>query len=287
MGAAGAGLTLGTGPGDAQPPVPPRERTRKRVLIIDSHVHLKHGDETRSEWPAKVIVATMDKAGVDKSIVFAICTSARRALQMAEDAAKGYPDRLIPYAYALPSYERPVLKDLEAALKGRLFRGIKVHAGECRLPDYIIDPVLRLAGRFDVPCLIDVVGSVADARRMARAFPETTIIYAHMGRYNARDPKMIDAFIELAQAHRKVFLDLSGVELVAKIEEGVRRAGADKLIWGTDGPYPKPDLVTFTRNELDKVRRLRISQQDKDKILGGNMARLLKMNANQSGTLRG
>jgi predicted TIM-barrel fold metal-dependent hydrolase len=275
--AAGAGLALGTGRGEAQRPVLPKERTPKKGLIIDSHVHLKHGDATRSEWPAKVIVATMDKSGVDKSIVFAICTSARRALQMAEDAAKGYPDRLIPYAYALPSYERPVLKDLEAALKGRLFRGIKVHAGECRLPDYIIAPVLRLAGRFDVPCLIDVVGSVADARRMARAFPDTTIIYAHMGRYNTKDPKMIDAFIELAQAHRKVFLDLSGVVLVAKIEEAVRRAGADKLIWGTDGPYANPDLVTFTRNELDKIRKLRVRQEDKDKILGGNIARLIKL----------
>jgi predicted TIM-barrel fold metal-dependent hydrolase len=177
----------------------------------------------------------------------------------------------------LPSYERPVLQDLEAALKGRLFRGIKVHAGECRLPDYIIDPVLKLAARYDVPCLIDVVGSVEDAKRMAQAFPETTIIYAHMGRYNAKDNKMIDAFIQLAQAHPKVFLDLSGVELVARIEEAVRRAGADKLVWGTDGPYAKLDLVTFTQDELDKVRKLSISQEDKDKILGGNIAKLIKL----------
>jgi hypothetical protein len=172
VGAAGAGLALGTQRAAAQATVLARERTHKKALIIDSHVHLKHGDATRSEWPAQVIVATMDKAGVDKSIVFAICTTTKRSLTMAEDAVTRYPDRLIAYAYALPNYERPVLEELEAALKGRLFRGIKVHAGECRLPDYIIDPVLKLAARFDVPCLIDVVGSVADAKRMAQAFPE-------------------------------------------------------------------------------------------------------------------
>lgn len=255
----------------------PSEQGRKKAVIIDSHVHLKHGNAQRTEWPAQIIVETMDKAGVDQSVVFAMCTTTKRAIAMAEDAVTRYPDRLIAYAYALPSYERPVLEELEAALKSGLFKGIKVHAGECKLPDYIIDPVLKLAGRFDVPCLIDVVGDVAAAERMARGFPETTIIYAHMGRYQTRDPKLVDSFIKLAEDHPQVLLDLSGVELVAKIDEAVRRVGADKLIWGTDGPYENPDLVTYVQNELDKVRKLAIPQADKEKILGGTIARVLKL----------
>ena len=253
------------------------EQGRKKAIIIDSHVHLKHGDAKRTEWPAQIIVATMDKAGVDRSVVFAMCTTTKRALAMAEDSVTRFPDRLIAYAYALPSYERPVLEELEAALKSGLFKGIKVHAGECKLPDYIIDPVLKLAGRFDVPCLIDVVGDVAAAERMARSFPDTTIIYAHMGRYLTRDPKLVESFIKPAEDQPQVLLDLSGVELVAKIDEAVRRVGADKLVWGTDGPYENPDLVTFTQNELDKVRKLAIRQEVKDKILGGTIARLLKL----------
>jgi hypothetical protein len=78
-----------------------------------------------------------------------------------------YPDRLIRHASALPSYERPVIKELEAALAGRLFRGIKIDRGECTLAEYVIDPVLKLAGRFGVPCLIDATGNVAAARRLA------------------------------------------------------------------------------------------------------------------------
>ena len=173
----------------------------------------------------------MDKAGVDRSIVFAICTSARRALIMAEDAAKCYPDRLIPYAYALPSYERPVLKDLEAALKGRLFRGIKVHAGECRLPDYIIDPVLRLAGRFDVPCLIDVVGSVADARRMARAFPETTIIYApHRQGETTMSATLHDELIESLAELRRALPSMRLGQLIANMAT-VARGAVPGAVW--------------------------------------------------------
>lgn len=37
----------------------------------------------------------MDKAGVDRSVVFAMCMTTKRALAMAEEAVTRYPDRLI------------------------------------------------------------------------------------------------------------------------------------------------------------------------------------------------
>jgi predicted TIM-barrel fold metal-dependent hydrolase len=272
LGAVGAAGALGAAMGGVD-----AGTARAKGLVIDSHVHLKHGDAAKTEFPAKAIVGAMDGAGIDRSVVFAMSTSARRAIEMAEAAVAQYPDRLIPYAYALPSYERPVIKDIESALAGGVFRGIKVHAAECTLADYVIDPVLKLAGRFDVPCLIDATGNVAAARRIAEAFPGTNVIYAHMGRYKAPDARLIDAFIRLAGEHEKVFLDLSGVSLDAKIAEAVRLIGARKLVWGTDGPYAQPDLATFARNELEKVRRQPISPEDKDDVLGGNIARLLKL----------
>jgi predicted TIM-barrel fold metal-dependent hydrolase len=272
VGLAGAMIAAEDQPVEGQTGI--RGRTKP---VIDSHVHLKHGDAARTEFPAGVIVEVMDKAGIDKAIVFAMCTTTRRSIEMAERAVAEYPDRLIPYAYALPHYERPVLKELEAALAGRLFRGIKVHAGECTLAEYVIDPVLKLASRFDAPCLIDATGNLAAAKRLAETFPENTVIFAHMGRYGTTDAHLVDSFIGLAEGHDRVLLDLSRVALVAKIEEAVRRVGAGKLVCGTDGPYAKPDLVTFARQELEKVRRLPISQDEKDDILGGNIAKLLKM----------
>jgi predicted TIM-barrel fold metal-dependent hydrolase len=245
--------------------------------IIDSHVHLKHGDTARTEFSAQVIVEVMDKAGIDKSIVFAMCTTTKQSIEMADRAVTEYPGRLIPYAYALPNYERPVIKELEAALSGGLFRGIKIHAGECTLPDYIIDPVLKLAGRFEVPCLIDVAGNHAAAKRLAQTFPQNHVIFAHMGAYGTTNAQLVDSFIKLAQDHERVRLDLSGVKLEAKIGEAVRKIGAGKLVWGTDGPYAHPDLVTFARQELEKVRRLPISPEEQNDILGGNIARLLKL----------
>ncbi len=45
----------------------------------------------------------------------------------------------------------------------------------------------------------------------------------------------------------------------------------------TDGPHKNPGLVSYTQSELDKVQRLEISQADKDRILGGNIAKLLNL----------
>jgi predicted TIM-barrel fold metal-dependent hydrolase len=268
--AAPGALLAGQSAARAQSGGPPRTKA-----IIDAHVHLKHGDAARTEYPARVIIDVMDKSGIDKSIVFAMCTTTKRSIEMAERAVSEYPDRLIPYAYALPNYERPVIQELEAALAGRLFRGFKIHASECTLAEYVIDPVLKLAGRFGAPCLIDAKGDHAVARRLAETFPENHLIFAHMGGYETKNARLVDSFIKLAEDHQHVLLDLSGVLLDAKIEEAARQLGARKLVWGTDGPHPRPDLVTYAREGLDKIRRLPISQDEKDDILGGNIAKLI------------
>ena len=45
----------------------------------------------------------------------------------------------------------------------------------------------------------------------------------------------------------------------------------------TDGPHKNPGLVSYAQSELDKVQRLEISQADKDRMLGGNIAELLNL----------
>ena len=145
--------------------------------IIDCHVHLKHGDAARTEWSAESIVELMDKVGIGRAIVFAMSTTTVRSIEMDKAAAEKYPERLIPFVYALPSYERPVLKDIETAIVKHGFRGIKIHAGECRLAEYIIDPVLRLASLFPVPCLVDVAGNASVARRLAETGTAVTSLY--------------------------------------------------------------------------------------------------------------
>ncbi len=244
-------------------------------MIIDSHVHLKHGDAAGTEYPVETILRVMDEVGITRSVVFAICTGARRAIEMAAEAAARYPDRLIPYAYALPSYERPVVDALREAVVRMGFKGIKIHAGECRLSDYIVDPVFRLAGELDVPCLVDFGGDLATARRLASSFPGTKLIVAHFGRYLCTDPTLLRSCLALAEEHPNVWLDASGVVLPWAIAEGVRRVGARRILFGTDGPHVVPDLITFASEPIRQIQALGLRPEDEALILGGSAAALL------------
>lgn len=248
-------------------------------MIIDAHVHLRHGDERRTEYKPESIVEIMDAVGIDKSVVLAICTTTSRSIHMARRAAGMFPRRLIPFAYALPSFTTIVMRELEEALLDLGFKGVKIHAGECGLAEYTVGPVIGLAGEMGVPCLIDCLGRYADIERMARAHPDAKIIVAHMGKYMCTDEALIDRFIQLAEEHENLYLDTSGVVLTGKIVEAVDRVGADRLIFGTDGPRRKPTTVEYAREQLEKIRGLPISTAEKAQILGRTIADLLEIPA--------
>jgi len=244
-------------------------------MIIDAHVHLKHGDVAATEYTPERIVEVMDGAGVERSVVFAMSTTTRRATEMAREAAERFPDRLIPYAYALPSYERPVIDELRVAIEELGFRGIKLHVGECRLRQYIADPVVALAGELGVPCLIDLGGDLATGERIAASFPQTKLIYAHFGRYLCTEVPVLESFIALAQRHPNVWLDTAGVVLSWTIRAAVERLGAERVLFGTDSPYPRPDEVTMLRDGIRQIRALELPPEDEAMVLGGAIARLL------------
>lgn len=247
----------------------------KDSIVIDSHVHLKHGDAQKTEYRAETIVEVMDKVGIDKSIVFAMSTTTRRSIDMARDAVDKFSDRLIPYVYALPNYERPVIVEIDEAISNLGFRGIKLHIGECTLERYVADPVLRLAGKYGVPCLIDYAGRYDLTEDMAERFPETKIIVAHLGKYRCRDEALIDKFIGIARAYDNIFLDVSGVVIPRKIREAVYSVGSDHVIFGTDGPAP--NAVGHARAELAKIRELNLDPNDERVVLGGAISKLLRI----------
>jgi len=248
-------------------------------MICDAHVHLKHGDAAGTEYSPEAIVRAMDGTGIEVSVVFAMSTTTRRSIEMAEAARDKYPDRLVPYAYALPHYEHAVARELGEALSEKGFRGIKLHAGECTLAGYVTDPVFELAGSHGVPCLVDFAGDYGACERIVRCFPGTTLIAAHLGKYHCTQPELIDRFIALAERHENLYLDASGVLLSWKIEEAVARAGADRIIFGTDGPQQAPDIVSFARSEVNRIRNLNLNDSAKEQILWGNIARILGLGA--------
>ena len=246
-------------------------------MILDSHCHLKHGNKERTEHSPRAIVQVMDGAGIDKSVVFAMCVSSAEATRFAQKAAREFPERLIPYAYAIPHIAVPALAEIERAVTQLGFRGIKIHGGETRMAEYVIDPIFELAASLEVPCLIDYLGNLEHARRIAESFPETTIIVAHFGRYLCTDRNLLDSFIALAEDCGNTILDTSGVVFPWMITEAVRRIGSDRIVFGIDGPHPYPSPVSYARDEIQKIQALPISDSDKQNILWNTIARILKV----------
>lgn len=246
-------------------------------MICDSHCHLKHGNKERTEYSPESIVEIMDEAGIDKTVVFAMCISSMGAMKMALEAAQKFPDRLIPYAYALPHIAESALATVEEAVVEHGFKGIKIHAGETQLTQYTIDPIFDLAARLNVPCLIDFKGVLSDAQRIAQTFPKTTIIVAHMGKYLNTSTDQIESFIQLAEECENVVLDTSGVILPWKITEAVNRIGSNRMAFGIDGPHPYPTQAEYARQEIEKICNLPIAESDKENLFWNTIAGLLKL----------
>ena len=94
--------------------------------------------------------------------------------------------------------------------------------------------------------------------------PEATIVFGHMGAYfHGQDA------ISVAERRENVVLETSACPYPELIGEAVRRIGAERVIFGSDGPGCPPAI------ELDKVRRAGLAPADLRKVLHDNQRRLM------------
>jgi predicted TIM-barrel fold metal-dependent hydrolase len=145
------------------------------------------------------------------------------------------------------------------------FRGIKVHRHDGR----ITREICEVARAYALPIIYDVMGEVSVVELLATEYPTVPFIIPHLGSF-ADDWKAQLALIDHLVRHPNVHTDTSGVRRFDLLEDAVRRAGARKLLFGTDGPWLHPGL------ELAKVRALRLSAAEERLVVGGNILRLMR-----------
>jgi uncharacterized protein len=66
-----------------------------------------------------------------------------------------------------------------------------------------------------------------------------------------------------------VYADTSGLRRFDYLLQAIERAGAHKILFGSDGPWLHPGL------ELHKIRLLGLSDQEEALVLGQNLLRLI------------
>ena len=108
----------------------------------------------------------------------------------------------------------------------------------------------------------------SDISELVKKCSDAIFIIAHTG------CQCFDEVMELARTRNNVFVDTSSyIATQKKIQRMCDTIGSGKLIFGTDVPVMCKDAA----EALEKIRTLKASDADKEKILGGNMQGLLKM----------
>jgi predicted TIM-barrel fold metal-dependent hydrolase len=239
-------------------------------MIIDCHCHAGKGDglsaPADTAAPLGQYLARARAAGIDRTVIFAaFADDYRRANRIIGRMVAMQPRRLIGFAFIHPIADKGRVEEMVAEAVDQLgLVGIKVHAHDGRITREICES----ARRHRLPVLYDVMDDVPMVELLAQEYPEVNFIIPHLGSF-ADNWRAQMALIDHLERHPNVFTDTAGVRRFDILEQTVRRAGARKVLFGSDGPWLHPAV------ELAKVRVLDVSAPDRALILGGNLLRLI------------
>ncbi len=258
------------------------------MLVIDAH---GHNGGSWGHWvpfhDAGGIVTTLERVGIDK-----MCISAMKAL--ATDVQAGnddmielteeFPHRFVGLAVANPRFVHEIDDELARCFQHEGVRGIKVHP-TTYVHDYPINgpnyepvwefarhhncPVLMHAGpRSEIPtCGPELIAEVA------RRHPQVNILIGHTGSYDSW--LSLDEHIAITKQYDNLFLETSTMNRFYRaVDYMVQKVGSERVIFGSDGPFHS--IIA----EFGSIVYARISQREKEDILGRNIARLLGLDNN-------
>jgi hypothetical protein len=94
-------------------------------------------------------------------------------------------------------------------------------------------------------------------------------IIPHFGSFGD-DWRVNQQVVDQLVRYPNVYADTSGVRRFDYIVQAVKRAGAQKILFGSDGPWLHPGL------ELHKIQLLGLPSDQEGLILGGNALQLLR-----------
>jgi predicted TIM-barrel fold metal-dependent hydrolase len=240
-------------------------------MIIDCHCHVGKGDLMTAPWntdaPIEPYLRRARAACIDKTVVFALFHSNYSAAneQVARIVAR-YPSRLIGFAFVHAARDAGrIFEMVQRAVTRWNFRGIKVHGHEA-MPTR---EVCEAARTFRLPLLVDVAGQAQLVEMFAPQYPDVNFIIPHFGSFGD-DWRAHQQVVDQLVRYRNVYADTSGVRRFDYIVQAVKRAGPQKVLFGSDGPWLHPGV------EIHKIRLLGLPPEQEALILGGNVLRLMR-----------
>lgn len=240
-------------------------------MIIDCHCHAGKGDGLTGPWdtdaPLHHYLQWATEAGIAKTVLFAAFNSNyAKANAAVAKIVDSNPGRFYGFAFVNAAKDAGNIYNMvKTAVTQYGFCGIKVHRYDAR----ISREICATAQHFHLPVLYDVMGEVSQVELIAKEYPGVNFIIPHLSSF-ADDWKAQTAFLSPLERHPNIHTDLSGVRRFDLIQEAYGRAGAGKILFGSDGPWIHPGL------ELMKIYALHLRAEETNKMLYKNFLRLIK-----------
>ena len=238
---------------------------------------------------------SMDAAQINQSVVLPVATNPRQVEKINSSAAElNEVDGIISFGCVHPDYSN--YREELSRLKNRGLKGIKLHPvyQDTNLDDVKFLRILDRAAELGLIVVthagldIGFPGVVRCSPQMIRHVVEEVgdfkLIAAHMGGW-----KNWSEVLEVLGG-TKIFIDTSfstgaivprsdchwqakDLKLLdeAKFMRFVEVFGADRILFGTDSPW------TSARSSIDFIEALPLTEDDRNKILGRNARRLIKV----------
>jgi predicted TIM-barrel fold metal-dependent hydrolase len=251
-------------------------------MVIDGHGQIGRN------LPAEELIEMMDRAGVEKAVVFVTPflwgppghAEYEDTNDYIGDMQRKYPERLIGFACVNP-HVKPA-REMKRRVPELGLRGLKVHSeNHCFAVDSLVGgemieavSALQEESGMRIPILshgMTTIGAMPDQfGRLAGSYPNVTIIIAHgAGCQNLYFP----SFEPLAE-HDDLFVDTAMATIDDQHLLGVtEEVGVEQVIFGTD--YFARSQKNLYGNFRYVLQRAFPDPADRQLIMGGNMARIL------------
>jgi predicted TIM-barrel fold metal-dependent hydrolase len=291
------------------------------MITIDVHAHLSSrknldpenpadldffesmsGLSIGHDYPVDLLLSEMDKGGIQMTVVQGNPPNSG-VLNTNDDIAaivRAHPGRLEAFAGVNPFEGEKAVEELERCVRELGFKG----CGEFGYMDLLDEgcfPIYEKCIELDVPILIHTgftgptaplkYGSPLPLDEVAMKYRDLKIIAAHCG---------FPWYMELASVvgrRPNVYVDVSALG-VAGLPNLIRmqviftflNLGVDRILFGSDFPVVRPSQYALQVRKMRPsllMRRLmglpRLTRADTEKIMGGNAARLLKLDTTGAG----
>jgi len=236
---------------------------------------------------AEELIAEMDKTGIDISVILNIgWTTHELCVETNDyiiDAVSRYPKRLVGFGAVQPQSTKAAVAEIERCA-GAGLRGIGEIRPDLQLFDFadetVMTPFVEALQQHNLILLTHASEPVGHSYPgkggitpdvlypFITSYPDLTIVCAHWG----GGLPFYSLMPEVKEAMKNVYFDTAASPFLYSPDvysQGIRLAGADKILFGSDYPLLPP------RRLLEEIKALDMNRETKDLMLSCNALRLL------------